>query len=586
MKSSEITGAVQKGSRRNAELRLCASLWISWTLKRPDHNLITWNSKRHLHLRIHHPARTGRRGSKMSQPGAGPPAAAATAAADVKSQKAQGQQPNKAQQQNKAADNRSKVQQNKERAAQGRARKANNVTFTEEGSAINDGSAPASISEASAKQPKKQPKKETPKPRPARQAKAATQFKSKVVIRRLPPNLPEEVFWKAVFPWIRDKADCQALAAATTAAAPTQTSSESTSGDASSSNSASSAFSANAATATVDYRKFVTGKLKTDTNKQNKHARAYVRFLDPQSLVQFHKAFDGHIFRDSKGKESVAIVEFAPYQKVVLPPAASGQRGRRSKPDPKQGTIEKDADYLSFVDRLNKVGDDVKRSEGELLASLHDPKGREKEKEAKEAAGKATPLLQHLRAVKMAKLESAAAIKKAKKMEKAAAKAAAANSAGPASKGGAAAAAASAEEKAKAKKCKKKEKAKEEPKLVAAAGEGVKPEEGVEDASIKKKEKSKKRKGKANGDNNAVDGNARGSAQKDAKGASSRKPDAKTPSSGTDAAQGEGTSKAGKLKSKPPRRKGGPKDKAKSSTADTNPAATQPAKIQILKRES
>ncbi|CDR98666.1 hypothetical protein [Sporisorium scitamineum] len=458
---------------------------------------------------------------------------------------AQGQQPNKAQQQNKAADNRSKVQQNKERAAQGRARKANNVTFTEEGSAINDGSAPASISEASAKQPKKQPKKETPKPRPARQAKAATQFKSKVVIRRLPPNLPEEVFWKAVFPWIRDKADCQALAAATTAAAPTQTSSESTSGDASSSNSASSAFSANAATATVDYRKFVTGKLKTDTNKQNKHARAYVRFLDPQSLVQFHKAFDGHIFRDSKGKESVAIVEFAPYQKVVLPPAASGQRGRRSKPDPKQGTIEKDADYLSFVDRLNKVGDDVKRSEGELLASLHDPKGREKEKEAKEAAGKATPLLQHLRAVKMAKLESAAAIKKAKKMEKAAAKAAAANSA-----------------------------------------EGVKPEEGVEDASIKKKEKSKKRKGKANGDNNAVDGNARGSAQKDAKGASSRKPDAKTPSSGTDAAQGEGTSKAGKLKSKPPRRKGGPKDKAKSSTADTNPAATQPAKIQILKRES
>ncbi|TKY90466.1 hypothetical protein EX895_000464 [Sporisorium graminicola] len=524
----------------------------------------------------------------MSQSEAGPSVAATTASAfaDANSQKPKAQQSNKPQQQNKApADNRFKAQQNKERAAQGRARKVNSVTFTDTGSAMQDSSARTSASsDAIAKQLKKQPKQDAPKSQAARQAKAPTQFKSKVVIRRLPPNLPEDVFWKAVSPWIRDKTDCQAPSAADT---PTQTISESSPGEASTSQSASNVLPSNSFDATVDYKKFVVGKLKTDTNKQNKHARAYVRFLDPQSLVEFHKAFDGHIFRDSKGKESVAIVEFAPYQKVVLASSASGQRGRRAKPDPKQGTIDKDAEYLSFVERLSKAGDDVKRSEGELLASLHDVKGREKEKEAKEAAGKATPLLQHLRAVKMAKLESAAAIKKAKKMEKAAAKAAAGKSAVPAPapvKGGGAAAGASAEHKAKAKKS-RKEKAKEKAKSDPTEGAGVKPGEGAST----KKEKSKKRKGKASGDpDGAADGKAQSSAQKDPKKAPSKKPDAKT-TNGADAAQGEGAGKGGKPKSKPPRRKGGPKDKQKSSSAvasGTNPAAAQPSKVQILKRDS
>ncbi|GAC97818.1 hypothetical protein PHSY_005406 [Pseudozyma hubeiensis SY62] len=529
----------------------------------------------------------------MPQSEAGPSAVVYATATDP-SQKVRTQQTTKAQQQDKAVDNRAKAQQNKERAAQNRAQKAHKVSFAEDravAASNADGAQPSkptnttSASDNAAKQPKKQPKKDAPKAQMPRPGQAPSSFKSKVVIRRLPPNLPEEILWKAVSPWIRDAKDCQALDASTAADTPAQAGSETTSPAPPASTAA-----------TVDFKKFVAGKLKTDANKQSKHARAYVRFLDPQSLVQFHKAFDGHIFRDSKGKESVAIVEFAPYQKVVLPPAASVQRGRKAKPDPKQGTIEKDADYQSFLERLGNAGDDVKRSEGDLLASLHDPKGKEKEKEAKLAAGKATPLLLHLRAVKMAKLESAAAIKKAKKMEKAKAKAVAAGNTSGAAAGSSAAA--RAEEKAKAKKNKKKEKAKAKEKARAApgVGDGAKGEQGGAQEKPLKKDKNKKRKGKAADAADTPPNAAQGSTAKQPSTSKvSKKPDTKpgvvaaaagAPGKTTDpqGGGGGGESKA-KAKNKPPRKNGAAKDKEKSATTSNTGAPAQPAKVQILKRD-
>lgn len=517
----------------------------------------------------------------MPQSGAGPSVPDA-AAAEASAQKVKTQQNTKAQQQDKTAENRSKAKQNKEKAAQNRARKAQNVSFAEDNADSSAGptgaSSSATPSESSAKQPKKQPKKDFAKAQAPRPGNVGpTHFKSKVVVRRLPPNLPEEVFWKAVAPWIRDAADCKAPAAT----AP-QTSAE-TPQDALQAPSTTSTTSSPASlTPTVDFKKFVAGKLKNDANKSNKYARAYVRFLDPQSLVQFHKAFDGHIFRDSKGKESVAIVEFAPYQKVVLPPS-TGQRGRRARPDPKQGTIEKDADYLSFVERLNKAGEDVKRSEGDLLASLHDPKGKEKEKEAKDKAGKATPLLQHLRAVKMAKLESAAAIKKAKKQEKAAAKAALTRGAGV--DGAVAGTATPVDGKKKNKK--KKDKGKDKVKSVSAVGIGAEAD-AKNTSADKEKSKNKEGKGKApvNGNVDTTGGAEKGaqgqSAKQPPKGPANTKPEAKVNNTdtATKSANTQGDA-AGKAKSKPPRRKGGAKDKDKPAPS----ASAQPSKVQILKRD-
>ncbi|KAJ1030416.1 hypothetical protein NDA16_001325 [Ustilago loliicola] len=488
-----------------------------------------------------------------------PEASSSTATSDPQTPKV------KAQQQDKAAENKLKAQQNRERAAQNRGQK--NVRFNEDKPGSSSKTSPPSAPAArniGAKQHKKAAKRDVPaKSATARSSpgKAQTQFKSKVVIRRLPPNLPEEVFWKAVTPWIRDPADCQA-------AAPSAEASAEGAGEASTSATPTSL------TPTVDYKSFIPGKLKSDTNKQNKHARAYVRFLDPTSLVTFHKNFDGHIFRDAKGKESVAIVEFAPYQKVVVPPTA---RGRKSKPDAKQGTIEKDADYLAFVERLNKVeGEGVKRTEGDLLASLWDPKEKIREREEQAEKGKMTPLLEHLRAVKMAKKESAAAAKKAKR----AAKKGAAKGVGPV--------AAKVNEKGKA---------------VETGAAGPLDVKAEIEGGVKAGKKEKRfRKGKGNAE--GVD------ATTVAEGIAIKKPGNTSKPVGQNAQQGagstakqppkppnkhnQGAATQGKNKPKPPpssqRKKGGHKDKASAAAttlASPTPAfAPAPSKVQLLKRES
>lgn len=448
---------------------------------------------------------------KMSQPAAGP--SQLTAAADKQAPKA------------KAAENRTKAQQNKQQADANRAAKPSKP-------------APAA---AASKQSKKAASKNAPKPSPSA---AKGQFKSKVVIRRLPPNLPEEVFWKAVSPWVRDAADCALLIAPPPGG---------TEGEAST--------SIPHAVPTVDYKSFHSGKVKLDANKQNKHARAYVRFLDPTALVEFHKAFDGHIFRDSKGKESVTIVEFAPYQRVH-----TNSRGR--KKDPKQGNIEKDADYLAFVERLSKVDDEgVKRGEGDLLAGLYDAKEKERERERLKVAGKSTPLLEHLRAMKMKKKEQAAEVKKGKKVKA----------------------------KAKVKEvmasavvvgdAKGKEVVKKEDKGKEKAEEGG-----------KRKDRKKRSKGKgkvvdaaegARPSNAPKEGAATPAPKQVPSKGPKKKPDGKTPNangaSKTMNGGEDGASKGGaKGKNKPPRKKAAPKDKSAASTT----APPQPAKIQILKRDT
>lgn len=286
----------------------------------------------------------------------------------------------------KAQQNRAKAQQNRDKGAQNRTISPSNPTLAG-GKVRFDDTKP----NLPAPQQSKKAAKQGGKSRSA-SGGASAQFKSKVVIRRLPANLPEGVFWTAVAPWIRDASDCSASTATTTEA--------------------SGSTPPAAPVPTVDFKHFLAGKVKSDTNKSSKHSRAYVRFLNPTALVAFHKAFDGHIFRDAKGKESVAIVEFAPYQKVVLPTPPSSRAGRRGRADPKQGTISTDPQYLEFVQKLEQS---KATSEGELLSGLYDAKEKEKEKQQLKDKAKTTPLLEHLRAQKKAKLESVALLKKARK---------------------------------------------------------------------------------------------------------------------------------------------------------------------------
>ncbi|EJU05580.1 hypothetical protein DACRYDRAFT_104067 [Dacryopinax primogenitus] len=133
----------------------------------------------------------------------------------------------------------------------------------------------------------------------------------KVIVRRLPPNLPEAVFWKSVEPWVNEE--------------------------------------------NTTWRIFYSGKIKPKLENENVPSRAYIMFKTPEQVAQFSSAYNGHAFRDKQGRESQAVVEFAPYQKVPI---------TNVKPDVRQGTIDQDPDFMSFMTNLNAP------VEYESLASL------------------------------------------------------------------------------------------------------------------------------------------------------------------------------------------------------------------------
>ena len=117
--------------------------------------------------------------------------------------------------------------------------------------------------------------------------------KLKAVVRRLPPNLPEEIFWQSVEPWVNSES--------------------------------------------VSWKRFYGGKIRKEYNKVNTPSRAYIAFRSADLLAVFSQAYDGHLFRDKAGNEAQAVVEFAPCQKV--PP-------EKKKVDSRVATIEQGA----FID--------------------------------------------------------------------------------------------------------------------------------------------------------------------------------------------------------------------------------------------
>lgn len=79
-------------------------------------------------------------------------------------------------------------------------------------------------------------------------------------------------------------------------------------------------------------------------------ARAYISFKNQEDIVLFRDRFDGYVFIDHRGQEYPAIVEFAPFQKTA--------KKRTKKKDGKCGTIIEDPDYKKFLEYYN--GDEEK----------------------------------------------------------------------------------------------------------------------------------------------------------------------------------------------------------------------------------
>ncbi|KAH9169544.1 hypothetical protein EDB89DRAFT_1984660 [Lactarius sanguifluus] len=93
------------------------------------------------------------------------------------------------------------------------------------------------------------------------QIKANGTERLKTIVRRLPPNLPEHIFWQSVQPWVTDD--------------------------------------------TVLWKEFYPGKSRKRQNKEDVHSRAYIAFKTEGYVAKFRN-------------ESQVVVEFAPYQKLPL----------------------------------------------------------------------------------------------------------------------------------------------------------------------------------------------------------------------------------------------------------------------------
>ncbi|KAG0322385.1 hypothetical protein BGZ97_006999 [Linnemannia gamsii] len=189
------------------------------------------------------------------------------------------------------------------------------------------------------------------------------QAKSKIIVRRLPANLPEHVFLDSIKGLVPDSA----LDRPTT---------------------------------------WVAGKVSKNPVKANTFARAYIYFKNEKLALEFQKAYHGHTFVDRHGNEGKAHVEFAPFQKIPR---------EQRKADTKQGTIEEDPDYISFLQSLTADPTDAEK-EMKLPGT---------EQLLKESAinPKSTPLLEALRAQKAAAQAKAQAAKMAARQARQAGKA-------------------------------------------------------------------------------------------------------------------------------------------------------------------
>ncbi|EFP93958.2 uncharacterized protein PGTG_19888, partial [Puccinia graminis f. sp. tritici CRL 75-36-700-3] len=179
--------------------------------------------------------------------------------------------------------------------------------------------------------------------------------RTKLVVRHLPPSLPEEVFWKTLSRWLEpipredgtlDPPRC-----------------------------------------TATFKSYVPGKTRRNKTKVEIPSRAYIQFATPDQVVEFHQGYASQAFRDSHGNVTFPKVEFAPYQKVAGPP---------KKIDSRIGTIDTDHDYQAFLARLN--------------APVPEPSTNpDKPDEAPEKVERPeiTPLIEHLRNARQAAQEAA-----------------------------------------------------------------------------------------------------------------------------------------------------------------------------------
>uniref|UniRef100_A0A5S6R3T8 Smg4_UPF3 domain-containing protein n=1 Tax=Trichuris muris TaxID=70415 RepID=A0A5S6R3T8_TRIMR len=90
-------------------------------------------------------------------------------------------------------------------------------------------------------------------------------------------------------------------------------------------------------------------------------ARVYLTFNNIEDMIAFRDIFNGYVFVDSKGAESMALIELAPNQLIFAGKEEDG---------PLCGTIENDPDYLAFINRMSKAEATVNPTVDSILEEI------------------------------------------------------------------------------------------------------------------------------------------------------------------------------------------------------------------------
>ncbi|KAL7058295.1 hypothetical protein AAHC03_016893 [Spirometra sp. Aus1] len=127
------------------------------------------------------------------------------------------------------------------------------------------------------------------------------------------------------------------------------------------------------------------------------YCRAYLNFLDPQSVFIFRERFSDYVFVDEEGNEASAIVEYAVFQGTPSVPSGDSTRAAK-RVDKRQGTIDEDPDSAvttsaPIASTTNPVkSESTERKQTPWEAMLETIKQREEASEAQTV----TPLIAYL----------------------------------------------------------------------------------------------------------------------------------------------------------------------------------------------
>uniref|UniRef100_A0A914CHV1 UPF3 domain-containing protein n=1 Tax=Acrobeloides nanus TaxID=290746 RepID=A0A914CHV1_9BILA len=124
-------------------------------------------------------------------------------------------------------------------------------------------------------------------------------------------------------------------------------------------------------------------------------ARAYIVFKEESDAIAFRDQFNGYVFVDKKGNESMGIVEQAPY-----PDYPKDKRDCAKDSDKHVGTLNEHADYLKFLDEYNSLVSKKVTNFDELVKEIE-----EKSRTLKKGSVQETPLTDYLYKIAMEKAQ-------------------------------------------------------------------------------------------------------------------------------------------------------------------------------------